>query len=292
MTVNYKIIGERLKEVRKTLGFTQELFAVEVETTRGVISQIELGLMNPSLEILARLNEKHGYSWDFLVFGKSPEKTTPKTASKTAPKGISYQNQGSYKSETKIQVREKGFDYSLTPAVVTVDEGGNDNIVLVDVKAAAGYPEKLQEPTYFKKLPAIKLPNYRNGRFRGFQIEGDSMFDTLENDEWVITKFLDNGFLDIKEGYIHVIVTKTEVTVKRLLNRVEERNKIVCISDNNDYGTFEIDASDVQELWMVKMKLTTSLRSRKYDLQRIVNNLQADVVDLLDRMKKVESKGR
>ena len=77
------------------------------------------------------------------------------------------------------------------PIVVTVDEAGEENIVMVDTKAAAGYPTRFLEPEYYKELPAFKLPgsDYRNGTFRCFQVEGDSMTDSLQNGDFVVADF-------------------------------------------------------------------------------------------------------
>ena len=74
---------------------------------------------------------------------------------------------------------------------------------MVDTKAAAGYPTRYLEPEYYKELPAFKLPgsDYRNGTFRCFQIEGDSMQDTIQHGDYVIgiwiTKILKLGHFKI-----------------------------------------------------------------------------------------------
>jgi phage repressor protein C with HTH and peptisase S24 domain len=175
------------------------------------------------------------------------------------------------------------------PVVITVDEHGNDNIVMVDVKAAAGYPTSYLEPTYMKQLPAFKLPGvaYKNGIFRAFQVDGDSMFDTLDHGDWVICRFLEH-FSDIRDGYVHVVVTKEEICVKRLLNRTGERQKLVLLSDNEDYPTREIDAGDISEIWLVKAKIGYQLRSRRRDLFRIINDLQSGMVEIKGRIQKLE----
>ena len=52
MFVDYKLIGEKLKNARKSVGLSQEELAFRANLTREYISQIENGKKHPSLEIL------------------------------------------------------------------------------------------------------------------------------------------------------------------------------------------------------------------------------------------------
>jgi len=65
---------------------------------------------------------------------------------------------------------------SVIPKVVTVDSSEQENMVLVNAKAAAGYPQNIQDTSWYKELPAfdLPLPEFRNATYRGFQVEGDS----------------------------------------------------------------------------------------------------------------------
>lgn len=177
------------------------------------------------------------------------------------------------------------------PAVVTVDEGGNDNIVLVDVKAAAGYPIRHLEPSFIKPLPAFKLPGaqFRNSQFRAFEVEGDSMSETLEHGSWVIASLLDD-YKSIKDGYIHVVVTESEVSVKRLLNRVDDRGAIVLQSDNHQYPPRQINYEEVKELWLVKANIGFNLRNRSLDIKKQLDSLIGDMLDVKDRLNRLERK--
>lgn len=176
------------------------------------------------------------------------------------------------------------------PVVVTVDEAGDDNIVMVDTKAAAGYPTRFLEPEYYKELPAFKLPgtDYRNGTFRCFQVEGDSMTDTLQNGDSVIGRFCDNHFRDVRQGFIHVVVTTDQVLVKRVISRAEEDHKLVLLSDNEIYPAIEVDIDDVKEIWYVKSKLSTYMPVKKNDLDRLISDLSMQVQILKQRLDTME----
>lgn len=51
------IISEKIKELRKKVGLTQQKFAEKLEITRGVIAQIETGKNNPTMEVLTKIND-------------------------------------------------------------------------------------------------------------------------------------------------------------------------------------------------------------------------------------------
>jgi phage repressor protein C with HTH and peptisase S24 domain len=179
---------------------------------------------------------------------------------------------------------------------ITLDrDTGEENIAMVDTKAAAGYPQYFLEPEYLVDLPKFNLPGpqFRNATFRCFQVVGDSMAETLYPEDWVICAYVDlsqglRSFDSIKEGYVYVVVTEEAVLVKRLLNRVQERGKIVIMSDNEAYATREIDVADIKELWYVKAKLSFHFPNTRYNTLRKISNLEADLIHLQERVKKLE----
>ena len=67
MFVDYKLIGEKLKNARKSVGLSQEELAFRANLTREYISQIENGKKHPSLEILFILQGVLNVS-DFTIY--------------------------------------------------------------------------------------------------------------------------------------------------------------------------------------------------------------------------------
>lgn len=53
MSVDYKLIGARIKQKRKEIGKTQEWLAESLDVTVGYVSQIERGVTKISLDTLA-----------------------------------------------------------------------------------------------------------------------------------------------------------------------------------------------------------------------------------------------
>lgn len=57
MSVNYKIIGNRIQTKRKSQNITQEQMAEHLDVTSGYISQIERGVTKVNLDMLAAISE-------------------------------------------------------------------------------------------------------------------------------------------------------------------------------------------------------------------------------------------
>ena len=167
---------------------------------------------------------------------------------------------------------------------------GDENIVMVDTKAAAGYPTRYLEPEFYKELPAFKLPgsDYRNGTFRCFQIEGDSMQESIQHGDYVIGRFCDNHFKDVRDGYIHVVVTNDTVLVKRLVNKAETEHKMYLISDNEAYPEQALDIDEIKEIWFVKSKLSSYMPVKKNDLDKVIGDLTMQVHLLKSRLDHIE----
>lgn len=64
--------GEKIKEVRKRELMTQEVFAERIGVSRSVLSQIEIGRINPTAETLRSIARQFGVSLDYLVMDEAP----------------------------------------------------------------------------------------------------------------------------------------------------------------------------------------------------------------------------
>lgn len=203
------------------------------------------------------------------------EKTAPNTAPSIAP---------NKKSEETQEYKKSRFD---APKIVTVDNNGRENIIMLDAKAAAGFPANIDNPEYFKDKPTFSIPthHFSGGSFIALQASGDSMHPTIYNHDWLFCKFLECPENNIKEGYIHVLLTKEGVVVKRLLNRISERGTVVCQSDNPQYPSYEEKLSNILQIWKVESKLSFILRNESADLNTRLNSLEADMVDIKRHLK-------
>ena len=157
-------------------------------------------------------------------------------------------------------------------------------MVLVNAKAAAGYPQNIQDTSWYKQLPAfdLPLPEFRNATYRGFQVEGDSMLPNLQPGEWVLAKAVE-GLDDLNPNKMYVVVLHDAVLVKKI-ERLPGNSKILLISLNEIYPPYEIEAEQIQELWQVSSKITFGVDATTE--KGLLRQLQESMEELKNQLKK------
>jgi phage repressor protein C with HTH and peptisase S24 domain len=172
---------------------------------------------------------------------------------------------------------------SVIPKVVTVDSSDKENMVLVNAKAAAGYPQNIQDTSWYQQLPAFDLPipEFRNATYRGFQVEGDSMLPNLKPGEWVLAKSVED--IDhVSPNKIYVVVLQDAVLVKKI-ERLPNRNHITLVSLNESYPPYEIKPFQIQELWQVSSKITFGVDATTE--KGLLKQLQESMEELKDQLR-------
>ena len=192
--------------------------------------------------------------------------------------------------------------------VLTIVTNGQDDerIVHVPVPAQAGYAGELANPTFIQDLPSFTLPDYKYkvGTHRSFDVSGDSMEPTLFEGDKVICSFLEPTLWEtsIKDNFVYVIVTRGDILVKRVFNKLKEGKFLELHSDNSFYQPYPVSISDIREMWYVRAKISPFLpspsniqnlvREEVKQLQNIINkqnhliyNLNETIEKLIDRTK-------
>lgn len=270
-----------LREAREEKGLSQQDLANEINAVLGLklkrqaISNYESGTSNPDFEKLLAIAKILGTSTDELLghTGKVEGKVRGKVDS-----------QKQYNSDTKhltLREPETVFEKRQTkPVLVTVDKSGADNIVLVPVKAAAGYLVGHHDPEYIESLPAFGIPTLQNGLFRAFEVQGYSMLAEegrgLYPSDIVIAQYVESP-LDVIDWRVYVIISRDEgIIVKRCLNRIRENNKLICNSDNKngEYPPIILESEQIEEIWEFKAVISRQI-PRPGDLFNRLNNLEA-----------------
>ena len=243
----------RFKEVREENNFTQAEFAKLLGIKKST-ADIERGRTKLSGRMVAEMLRLFGIN-PLWIFGDSTQKYLRVTRGDVSPK------------------------------VISVNSSENENIVLVNIKAAAGYPQNVQDVEWYQQLPAfdIPLPEYRNSTYRGFQIEGDSMVPNLRPGEWVLGKAVPT-IEEVNNNKIYVVVLHDSVLVKKL-QKLPDSSKILLVSLNEEYVPIQIDVTDIQELWQVNSKLTFNLETQSEN--SLLRQLQASMDDLKNEFRKI-----
>lgn len=215
---------KRFTDIRRNLGYTQAEFAALLGIS-STTADIERGRTKLSGKVVAELLKQFKIN-PLWLFGESEQQYL------------------------------ESSNTSVIPKVVTVDSSDRENMVLVNAKAAAGYPQNIQDATWYRQLPAFDLPipEFRNATYRGFQVEGDSMLPNLKQGEWVLAKAVED-LRDVNQNKIYVVVLQDSVMVKKI-DRSPNGHKITLISLNETYPPYQIEPHQVQELWQVTSKIT------------------------------------
>lgn len=245
--------SKRFKQIREELNLTQAAFAEQLGVSM-TTADIERGRTRIPGQVVKELLKRYHIN-PLWLFGESSQKYL------------------------------KIGDAVINPKIVTVDSAGEENIVLVNAKAAAGYPLNLGDTQWFESLPAftIPLPEYRNATFRGFQVDGDSMTPVLQSDEWIVGKAVE-GWDDVKSNRMYVVVTADSILVKKI-QKSENNTVINLISVNPEYSPIMIDRSDVRELWQVNSKLTFDMETNAANISLL--NIHQEMKELKEEVRKL-----
>jgi len=184
MAQEISIEAKRFKTIREELGKTQSEFAKLLDAG-STTADIERGKKKITGKVVTELLRQFHVN-PLWLYGTSYNKYL-ETSSSTAPK------------------------------VVTMDTQERENMIMVPIKASAGYAHNMQDTDWYQELPAfqIPLPQYKEGSFRAFQVRGDSMLPVLQPGEWVMGKSVES-IRQANDNRIHVVVTADTVVVKKL----------------------------------------------------------------------------
>jgi len=253
MKKDISIEARRFKKIREDLHLTQQLFA----ETLGIglsTADIERGKTKITGKVVMLLLQQYNIN-PLWLFGESFNKHVIPNGSDTSPK------------------------------VITTNLDNEDSIVLVNQKAAAGYPHNIQDVDWYQTLPVfnLPLPQYRNATYRGFQVEGDSMLPNIRPNDWVLGRSVPN-ISEASDSRIYIIVLHDSVLVKKL-QKLSDSSKLRLISLNVEYLPIDVKVNDVQELWQVNSKLSFGVDEPSdsgllKQLQQSMEELKGQIRDL------------
>lgn len=177
------------------------------------------------------------------------------------------------------------------PQVITIDTQGNENVILVPVRARAGYLNGYSDPSFIEKLPAYRLPGLNNGSYRLFEVEGLSMYPTLHSGDLIIGQNVEQ-LQDTRDDRVHVIVTKNDgIVTKRVLNRIKKDGKLILKSDNykdrDMYPPIVCDPGDVIEMWYAIGFISRQMRPPAEVYNRVID-IDGRLSLIEDLMKKLK----
>jgi transcriptional regulator with XRE-family HTH domain len=224
-------ISSNIKFLRKKKGLTQQQFADQIGIKRSLVGAYEEERADPKYELLKTIALFFEISIDDFINETIDDKWAPKP---------------------------KGDQSNLRILTISVDKEDNENIEMVPLKASAGYLNGYADREYVGQLPKLYLPMFKQGTYRGFEINGDSMLP-LASGTTIIGEYVEN-WGDVKPGETYVVISKTEgVVYKRIGNKFKDSKKLKLVSDNPVYDPYEINGEDILEIWKAKAYISTHL---------------------------------
>lgn len=244
-------LAQRIKNLRKELGLNQTEFATRIGITQTSLSQLE--------------GEKNGISYDVFKAIVSEFNVNPVWLMD----GVGTM----YSSENAASISRGAI-----PLVVQVDKDDEENIVMVDRKAAAGYLQHQQDPDFISKLPSFRLPGFYGKSFRAFEITGDSMLPGINPGDMIVGSYVES-LNEIRNGSVYIVVTHDgSIVAKRVTALGNDIYELK--SDNAVYEPYAVKAEDIAQIWKAESRITkkfetpagnerlSSLEQRLIELER------------------------
>lgn len=221
------LFSDNIRHLRVKKSISQEKLAENLLITRGRYVKYEDGSSEPPYDILKRISHFFYVSIDILL-------------------SVDVQ---------KIPIDDLlklGDNRILLP--IAVDQEGENVIEIIPHKARAGYASGYADPEYIENLQHLSLPFLRNGKFRAFPVEGDSMPPHKEG-SFIVGQYVER-LGDVMDGKTYIIVTKTEGIVYKRLNK-NGKNALMLHSDNTVYLPYVVKASEILEIWQYACSIAT-----------------------------------
>lgn len=228
-------LAENLKALRKEHGWTQQTLADRLGLTRPTLGAYEEGRSEPKLATLIDMAQCFGLSVDALVRGSESEEST---------------------------ARAQGD--RLRVLTIPVDSSTDrERLVVVPVKAAAGYAAGYGDPEWLSHLPTFGLPIKElapDNTYRMFQIEGDSMLP-IPSGSYILCQYVED-WMSVGGLRPHIVVTKDDgVVFKRVENDLPSGSRLVLHSDNPAFAPYSVAGDDVLEVWRASAYISFELPS-------------------------------
>lgn len=212
------IFSENIRYLRSKLGVSQQSVADSINITRGRYAKYEDDANSPSPEILVSVSRYYKVSIDLLLTVDLKK----------------------YSIDDILRLPDNRI---VLP--IKVGKSGENKIEIVPHKGKMGYLTGYNDPDYIEGLQYMSLPFLRNGKYRAFPVEGDSM-PPYNNGTHIIGKYIESKEY-LKKGKSYMFVTREGIVYKRF-GKLGSSGTLVS-SDNVFYEPFEIEWKDILEIW-------------------------------------------
>ena len=198
--------------------------------------------VKPSYEtMLDLMNTWPDVSPDWLLKGEGPMRRVG-------------QGEAGQQNAAVVTPRKVG-DSGRMPSVIAVNPDNEEEILVVPIKAQAGYFRSGKDTDLLREHGTLKLPGFDGKTYRAFEVDGDSMEPTIGRGDYLLCDFVEHWDL-VKPGHVYIIETTDEFICKRLKGPLPDGKPIEMLSDNTFYEPYIVPYDRVIEIWQVRGQLT------------------------------------
>ena len=260
-------LSNNLRFLRNRKEISQQKIAEHLVITRVRYAKYEDGTSEPPLEILLRLSKFFGISIDLLVTVDLKK----------------------YPLEEMLNLPDNRV---IIP--VKVDTYGNNQIEIIPQKASMGYLNGYGDPEYIENLQTISLPFLKNGKFRAFPADGDSM-PPYKGGTYIVGKYVED-LSELKTDKTYIFITVNDgITYKRF--QFHEATGICVKADNRFYEPYKIPLDEIKEIWEFACSISTqeyeadefsqqSIQHLFEEIKKGINQINNIIIDSVDIIKK------
>lgn len=210
-------------------------FAASLEYLPQGFSEIVHGRREVTVDLLLKAVERFQFSPNYLLLGEEP-----------------------------MFLNESGPFAVRTLAVLADTEGqGYPPIPYVPLSAQADYVQHPGNPEFLSTLPTITMPDRRlqHLHLRVFDMQGDNMEPTILEGDKVLASFVHPADWEssLNDHSVYVVISPAGVLVRRLVNKLRDKQCVELWSDNTIYDPFSADLPELLEIWKVQQRISTFL---------------------------------
>ena len=121
-------------------------------------------------------------------------------------------------------------------------------IPLIPIDAVAGFPSADNDGVYMEDCEHYSIPEFEaKGANFLIRVSGDSMHPLYENGDIIACRKI-SDILFFQWGGIYVLDTSQGALVKRVEEAKDDKESILCISENPRFKPFRLPKSDIRSL--------------------------------------------
>lgn len=229
-------IGQRIRNVRKAQNMNQYEFAAELGIKQPSLSQIEQGVIRPSLKVIQMVAKTYQVSYAWLLDGVGEMES---------------------RMPLRDDIPQDDPAYALS-AVEVVHQANQPEYMAATDKAA-----------FTQRLPVMYLPRMASGRMRIFELGDETMEPNLHRGDLLLCTEVES-VSQILPGMIYVFVGQREIHYRKVANNLYWQKELILYPTGSESGLqkFRLDRNPVTEIWQTFARFTLHFDSSTFEQQQ------------------------